>query len=171
MPNTVAPYRCVSLSHEFDGYSRRGMIDQAFFEHYLPPKKKWARPGGVSFRGAGPASDQRYLGSGLSYGCVGACDCAPGATVRRDGFPRHTSRAPWPIYMAAPPLRGPGCQRWEGDVAAAQGGIASWRWGNAHDTVASLVLLIRPTRLMTGHSFAIARRVAPDWVPTSPLGA
>ena len=44
MPNTVAPYRHVSLSHEFDGYTRRGIIDQAFFEHYLPTKKKWARP-------------------------------------------------------------------------------------------------------------------------------
>jgi hypothetical protein len=45
-----------------------------------PHKKKRARPGGVSFRGAGPTSDQRFLGSGLSYGCVGAFDCAP----RRD---------------------------------------------------------------------------------------
>jgi len=134
--------------------------DQAFFD-----QKKWARPGGVSFRGAGPASDQRFLGSGLSYGCVGACDCAPGATVRRDRFPTSRLTSAMAHYMAAPPLRGPGCQRWEGDVAAAQGSVVGWRWGNAHDTVASLVLLIRPTtRLMTGHSFAIARRVAPDWV-------
>ena len=73
-------------------------------------------------------------------------------------------------YMAAPPLRGPGCQRWWGEVVAVPGSVVGWRWGNAHDAVASLVLLIRPTtRLMTGHSFAIARRVAPDWVPTSPL--
>ena len=54
-------------------------------------------------------------------------------------------------------------------MAVVPGSIAGWRWGNAHNTVASLVLPNRPTsRLMTGHSFAIARRVAPDWVPTSP---
>src|SRR6187399_981957 len=69
-------------------------------------------------------------------------------------------------YMAAPPLRGPGCQRWEGDVAAAPGSVASWRWGNAHDTVASLVLVVRPTtRLMTGHSFSHRKASRPTGSP------
>jgi hypothetical protein len=55
-------------------------------------------------------------------------------------------------------------------MTAALGNAVGWRWGNAHGVVASLVRVKRPsTRLMTGHSFAIARRVAPDWVPTSPL--
>ena len=44
-------------------------------------------------------------------------------------------------YMAAPPLRGPGCGRCEGEVTAVPGSVVGWRWGIAHDAVASLVHL------------------------------
>jgi hypothetical protein len=55
--------------------------------------------------------------------------------------------------MAAPPLRGPGCQRWEGDPAVVQGSAAGWRWGNAGSAVASRMHAKRPSsRLMTGHT-------------------
>jgi len=68
-------------------------------------------------------------------------------------------------YMAAPPLRGPSCQRWEGVPAVGLGSAAGSRWGNAGGAVASLLNPTQPSsRLMTGYSSsAIARRVALFW--------
>lgn len=59
MPDTVAPSHYASLSHELVGIAGRRTAIKLSLSIVSPHQEKWARPGGVSFRGAGPASDQR----------------------------------------------------------------------------------------------------------------
>ncbi len=59
MLDTVAPSHRASLSHELVGIAGEEASIKLSLSIDPLRQKKWARPGGVSFRGAGPASDQR----------------------------------------------------------------------------------------------------------------